>query len=561
MDLASFITVLIVIVIIAIQYIFFIRALKISIILRNIFPENINLEESTYLSIVPKYIDKKTKQISNTDQENSSEHIKVNLIAISNPQIKPSNELQSIIKNTNRYLANNCTNSIDFNVIKNLTERVCDNIEQQIISIIPRPLYTGLLGTFSGVILGIFFLIRDGKFNQEAINSFLMGVLIAMVGSFFGLLLTSILSTKIFKDAKRKKDKALDDYLNFLQINLLPLTGNQLGREIIEFRDSLVEFNREFGNNLATSNNTIKLISENISKQIQLLEKIEGLNISKIVKFNTQTFERIEEISHNLEKYQIYTRELENSSKAASELVSKIVALLDRLSNFERNIGYIGEIVNKNETTYVQVIDYIKKHFDSLDNSYEKLLNYINSSEDDIREFLYNYKKRIIEISDQVLKTINDIFDINQNDNLFLKYVGELNENINKISTQLQALNNISNNTENLNSLSINVNELKENLINLLNNTSTISEKLNKIQNIEKNTLETSRNLAILKNIEQNSQKANTYRDEIKKLKSENTNKNHNNQSNNNTVKSNENTEQKDGFLSTIKNLFKTNKN
>jgi hypothetical protein len=58
------------------------------------------------------------------------------------------------------------------------------------------------MGTFTGIIIGLLNIGFGGGVTEENINSFIGGVVIAMVASFFGLLLTVINNSKNFRGCK-----------------------------------------------------------------------------------------------------------------------------------------------------------------------------------------------------------------------------------------------------------------------------------------------------------------------------------------------------------------------
>lgn len=100
---------------------------------------------------------------------------------------KLSKEFASIIDATNAYLINN-QGTTDFYIIQNLSERVSLSKEEEAASGISIPLYIGLMGTFAGVGVGLFSLNFIGILSEKGLNNFLWGVVIAMAGSFVGLI-------------------------------------------------------------------------------------------------------------------------------------------------------------------------------------------------------------------------------------------------------------------------------------------------------------------------------------------------------------------------------------
>ena len=101
----------------------------------------------------------------------------------------------------------NCFATSDFNLIKDIVERNCDSVEEDINQTISIPLYLGLLGTFLGIIMGLL-QISGMDYNStsnglgEAISILLKGVQIAMFASFTGLFLTVLNSGVFMKGAK-----------------------------------------------------------------------------------------------------------------------------------------------------------------------------------------------------------------------------------------------------------------------------------------------------------------------------------------------------------------------
>ncbi len=111
----------------------------------------------------------------------------------------PSPEFATIVSATNEYLSNNSGAAADFTLIKDISERNAEALDDEIQAQIATPLYLGLLGTFLGAMFGLGSLLLSAGtaratsgstasfLGDEQILSFLGGVAIAMVGSFVGL--------------------------------------------------------------------------------------------------------------------------------------------------------------------------------------------------------------------------------------------------------------------------------------------------------------------------------------------------------------------------------------
>ena len=159
------------------------------------------------------------------------------LVSHSNPT------LDIILGSINDYLKNNKSVS-DYHLMKDIVDRNCDALEDEIHTQIPTPLYLGLVGTMAGILVGILFLWLTGGINvlldtsskiYDNINGFettksvgvvgvetLLGsVALAMVASIVGILLTTFGSFK-FKSAKSCVEQGKQTFLSWIQSRLLP---------------------------------------------------------------------------------------------------------------------------------------------------------------------------------------------------------------------------------------------------------------------------------------------------------------------------------------------------
>ncbi|MBX2840773.1 MAG: MotA/TolQ/ExbB proton channel family protein [Flammeovirgaceae bacterium] len=154
-----------------------------------------------------------------------------------------SEEFLEIIDSTNDYILRN-KGAAGYSGLENIAERKTDSIEDGIEQIIALPLYLGLLGTFTGVIIGLI-KIAISNVSDAAIQSFIGGVLIGMIASAFGLFLT-VLSNQAYKTAKKKKDRDLYDYLNFVRLNLVPQSYKSMPTDMKALKYNLAAFTNEF---------------------------------------------------------------------------------------------------------------------------------------------------------------------------------------------------------------------------------------------------------------------------------------------------------------------------
>ena len=130
--------------------------------------------------------------------DNPTDLIRVSVIRAGNDE---TNEmLQSVIGTINNYLRRNKGAAADFNLIKDIVERQCDAVDEEINHKLPVPIYLGLMGTVMGIIIGLFSLefefdpetrALNGELFVNSVSSLVSGVKLAMICSFVGLGMTT----------------------------------------------------------------------------------------------------------------------------------------------------------------------------------------------------------------------------------------------------------------------------------------------------------------------------------------------------------------------------------
>src|SRR6476661_7542289 len=165
-----------------------------------------------------------------------------------------STEFGQIITDTNEYLLNNRGAAADFGILKDISERHAEALDDEIQAQITTPLYLGLMGTFIGAILGLVALVGnpfaevapnpavDTSFSNSDVQHFLGGVLIAMVGSLMGLAFT-LAGNQLLKQARAVRDRHKNAYYTFLQKSLLPKLNSDMQAGMSNLKAVLDTFN------------------------------------------------------------------------------------------------------------------------------------------------------------------------------------------------------------------------------------------------------------------------------------------------------------------------------
>lgn len=275
-----------------------------------------------------------------------------------------SPEFSRLVRDTNDYLWANKGAAADFNTLRDISEREADLLEQEIEAQISTPLYLGLLGTFLGAILGLIALVNPfgdaptaaggSSFNNADVTHFLGGILIAMSGSFTGLLLT-LAGNQLLKSARATRDRLKNGYYNFLQKALLPRLNSDMQASMSNLKAVLDTFNQDFFSKIqadffskiAEFTPLISRITENISIQKDFLEKLQTIGYTELANATIKVFDRVDESAASFDKFLGYQQALNVAVSEGAGTARTITALLDRLGSLEKALdqvpGYLAQ--------------------------------------------------------------------------------------------------------------------------------------------------------------------------------------------------------------------------
>lgn len=270
------------------------------------------------------------------------ENARYDLYFASNPTLK------TIIDSINVYLKKNKENTIDYHLIKDIVDRNCDAIEEEIQAQLPMPLYAGLAGTMSGVIVGVGYLWGSGGLERlinggetdstgaDGIEAVLGGIALAMIASLVGISFTTIGSWRsktIIAQVEENKQR----FLSWLQQELLPKLKTGVDAEIGRITDNIKKSNESFAENTTKLNSTLADINQAISGMTGMMRSIQGLNIVQIASANIQVYEKLKNCSDELGKFAQYITSLDG-------FIAKIDMLSTRMGNADDRVRAIEEM-------------------------------------------------------------------------------------------------------------------------------------------------------------------------------------------------------------------------
>lgn len=313
---------------------------------------------------------------------------------------------ERIISSLNTYLRKNKGAASDYHLMKDIVERNCDAKENEIDTQIPTPLYTGLMGTILGIIVGVAFLIVSGGLaalldsnydlinantetkdivgrisaqevkdkyiiiieeggkidtdnkaqklinyvkdngneislksddsGSEGVKALLGGVALAMVASFFGILFTTIASY-VFKKSKRKEEDGKDEFLSWIQSELLPQLSSDVSGTLVKMGQNLRDFNTTFSENTKELSATLDKVNESYRGQAEVLKSIKELRINEIATANITIYDKLKDS----------TQELGDVTQHISEYSDQLSKLGKYLKNSEKYLIQVKELNEK----------------------------------------------------------------------------------------------------------------------------------------------------------------------------------------------------------------------
>lgn len=220
---------------------------------------------------------------------------------------------KGIIDSINNYLNKN-KGATDFHILKDITDRNCEAVEQEIDAATPIPLYLGLSGTMLGVIIGVFFIwlggglsellaspdaqaIQDGAANSAAgargIEGLLGGVALAMIASACGIGFT-IFGTSASQNARSENERKKNRFLTWMQGELLPQMNTNMVNTLDILQRNLNSFNEGFAANSNYLNDIFANINTTYREQNDFLKTIEELKIKDIASANVKVLKELQ---------------------------------------------------------------------------------------------------------------------------------------------------------------------------------------------------------------------------------------------------------------------------
>lgn len=342
--------------------------------------------------------------------------------------------LDVIISSTNRYLQSLKGTIADFQIIKDIVDRNSDSVENEIDSQIPMPLYYGLMGTMAGIIIGVGSLLLSGAISgtmaknaglrdpigrivsAEGIVSLLLGVALAMIASIIGIILTTRASRKA-KEVKVEVEQSKNDFLSWLQANLLPELSSDAASAIQRLAENLSSFNNTFASNNQELQRTLEVVRNSTKGQGDLIEKISRLNISEIASANVRVYDHLKNSAEHIGQFGQYVNNINDYLTLTKDLIEK----LDASDRRTQLIEDMAEFFKKERSNIAMMDAVIQKS--------------IGQTESMVSEMSEIFVDNVIRKFDTMSRTIDACYDtfeksINEKNGIVLSVIDEEKRNI-----------------------------------------------------------------------------------------------------------------------------------
>ncbi len=305
-----------------------------------------------------------------------------------------SQTFTAIVTTLNDYLIENKGAASDFHLMKDVVDRNCDSVEEEISTLTPIPLYFGLIGTMFGILIGVGFLVISGGIQSlisanstnsgSGIIELLGGVALAMISSISGILLTTI-GSSLTKGAKSKLNQDKNEFLSWLQVKLLPSLSNNATSAIYALQSNLLTFNNTFSSNIQDMNEAFSTINQSHKEQLELMRLVDKMDVSQIAKANVMVLKQLQDSTSEFERFNQYLHNVSSYIDNIQKLNAGINEHLNRTQAIER----MGEFFEEEITQIERRKGAINSVVGSIDDTLQKTLsNLQTNAETQLSEFI-----------------------------------------------------------------------------------------------------------------------------------------------------------------------------
>lgn len=312
----------------------------------------------------------------------------------------------SIRDSIDKYLRAMSCSVIDFQILKDSVDRHCDSVEEEVNSLTPMPLYAGLAGTMVGVILGLFNLeIQDvvDNGNIGGVEHLLSGVMMAMVASALGIVLTTAISY-YFRNWKAEGERGKNEFLVWLQSELLPELPSDMSSAMNNLVSNLNTFNETFAKNTASLGEKIRTVNAVYGQQAQVLRYLHDMDVAKMASANVMVLKELDACTSKLSLFNDYL----DSVKGYTDRIERFTKLFEQEADRINVLEAVKESLN-------DVRDYFNRHKEEIVQNQAELSTALSDALENIKhgtvDGATDLKNSIADIGFKLKDSVGDSID------------------------------------------------------------------------------------------------------------------------------------------------------
>lgn len=322
-------------------------------------------------------------------------------------QVNSENDVfNRIVDSINTYLIRNKGAVSDFLLIKDIVGRNCDAEDGEIETQLPLPLYLGLMGTMSGIVIGLGYIaFGDGGFEafikspEKSIGILMSGVAVAMLASLFGIVFTTR-GSWLAKNAKSIMEAGKNEFYTWIQTELLPILSNSTANSLMMLQNNLLKFNDSFSSNVGKLNTALAQVHSSYESQIELMHLLDDLDIKQVTIANVVVLKELQNSTKEIEHFNLYMHDVNNYLNRVNQLNESVNRYLNRTAMIEKMGAFFEEELTGIEQRKVQISQAVGTVDNTLRKAFVELQENAQDSMNSMRESSIrqqNEFKKVIE--------------------------------------------------------------------------------------------------------------------------------------------------------------------
>ena len=361
-----------------------------------------------------------TQQLIKRYQYIFPDSVKDNLTLNENIQIETgynSEAFDNIVSTLNRYLDENSEQVSDYHLMKDVVDRNREISESEIETLIPFTQYIGLVGTMIGIFIGVSILVFGGgveslmsgsssALSDSGVTDLLGGVALAVISSAVGLGLT-MRASYLFKEAKREVELRENNFLSWIQSELLPNLSTDFTSTLVKMTNNLSDFNDTFSTNTQKLDKTLSKVNDSYLGQAKLLEELERIDITNIAAANVKVYQNLKNCTEEIGMLTASLKDARLYVETVRELTSKLGEADERVKTWERMGQFFEKEINEIEKRKAFISEAVGNVDEKLESSFSQLGRLSKEKVDKMAEKIVDQNEKL----DQAMSMQHNILE------------------------------------------------------------------------------------------------------------------------------------------------------